>query len=477
MFCDISKAFDRVWHKGLLVKLARIGITGELLEWIESYLSDRKQRVVINGKSSDWGDVKAGVPQGSVLGPLLFLIYINDITFTTENSEIRLFADDTVMYLFVDNPIANAEALNKDLENLSIWATEWLVNFSPAKTKSMIFTRKRKKQHYPPLFMDGQTLDNVESHKHLGVTFSTNLSWNEHIENITVNASRCLDVLNALKYKLDRHTLEKLYVSFIRSKLEYASTVWDNCNQQLKDMVENVQYRAAKIISGATHRTSHKIVYKELGWEYLEERRKKQRLKVFYKIKNKTAPKYLQNIIPPPLAEQNRYELRNDNNYHPPRTRTSAFQNSFLPATLTDWNRLDNDLKSSESIDSFTNMLNKDSIKVPLWFYSGDRFHSIMHARMRMLCSLLNDHLYSLAHVIDSPSCLCGAQRETNKHFLFECPLYVIERNEMLLNLVSIEFKPTLTNLLFGSVKYPAELNISAFMHIQTFIKKTGRFK
>ena len=106
IFCDISKAFDRVWHKGLLYKLQTVGITGHLLQWFTDYFNNRKQRLVLPGVFSDWTDLKASVPQGSILGPLLFLIYINDIV-RNINSFIRTFADDTSLYIKVENPISN----------------------------------------------------------------------------------------------------------------------------------------------------------------------------------------------------------------------------------------------------------------------------------------------------------------------------------------------------------------------------------
>ena len=178
-----------MWHPGLLAKLARVGIAGNLLAWFENYLTNRQQRVVINGQTSSWGKVSAGVPQGSVLGPLLFLVYINDVTHAVEHSQVRLFADDTILYLFVDNPVADAIALNKDLANLSDWASEWLVKFSPSKTKTMIMTRKRKKPKHPKLCMAGTVLNDVTAHKHLGVTLANDLTWNEHIEDVATRAS------------------------------------------------------------------------------------------------------------------------------------------------------------------------------------------------------------------------------------------------------------------------------------------------
>ena len=123
IFCDISKAFDRVWHNGLIFKLEQNGICGSVLTWLKHYLKDRKQHVLVNGQQSIWGNIKAGVPQGSVLGPLLFLIYINDIVHVINYCKIRLFADDTCLYIIVDNTRQEAAIrMNKDLESINNWA-------------------------------------------------------------------------------------------------------------------------------------------------------------------------------------------------------------------------------------------------------------------------------------------------------------------------------------------------------------------
>ena len=127
VFCDIFKAFDRIWHQGILYKLLKIGIPGNLLNWFENYLDNHQQRVIINGKN--WSQILAGVPQGSVLGPLLLLIYINNICDGID-SEIKLFADDTTVYVTVDNPNTAAEQLNYDLDHMTRWAKQWLINFS-----------------------------------------------------------------------------------------------------------------------------------------------------------------------------------------------------------------------------------------------------------------------------------------------------------------------------------------------------------
>ena len=140
-FCDISKAFDRVWHRGLIAKLKHYGICGPLLNWFISYLTNRFQRVVISGGVSGWLEILAGVHQGSILGPLLFIMFINDIV-KEIHSNIRLFADDTSLYIIVDFPDSAAQILNLDLERLYNWAVQWLVKFNPIKTESLLFSRR-----------------------------------------------------------------------------------------------------------------------------------------------------------------------------------------------------------------------------------------------------------------------------------------------------------------------------------------------
>ena len=229
-FCDISKAFDRVWHKGLILKLKRAGIYGLLLDWLSNYLRDGKQMVVIPGGVSDWECAKAGVPQGSNLGPLLFLLYINDIV-ENINSCVRLFADDTSLYIIVDNPNNAANILNSDLSINHKWAETWLVKFNPSKSESFFVSRKINRLHHPPLIMNNQYINEVPYHKHLGLFLSSDGSWHEHINYITSKAWQRIYIMRKLKFLLDRDSLNRIYISFIRPVLEYADVVWDNCTQ------------------------------------------------------------------------------------------------------------------------------------------------------------------------------------------------------------------------------------------------------
>ena len=163
VFCDISKAFDRVWHAGLLAKLKAAGVSGNIHAWSADYLSDRKQRVVLPGAVSDWTYIRAGVPQGSILGPLLFLLYINGIV-NDIGSNIRLFADDTSLFIIVDDPVTAAGCINADLGKISNWASTWLVTFNPSKTETLLISRKLNKPLHPPLFMQNHLISEVDFH-------------------------------------------------------------------------------------------------------------------------------------------------------------------------------------------------------------------------------------------------------------------------------------------------------------------------
>ena len=152
VFLDISKAFDKVWHAGLLKKLEALGVRDPLLSWIESYLFNRKQRVVVEGQSSEWANINAGVPQGSVLGPLVFLIYINDLTDKLISNPF-IYADDTMLFEVVENADVSAANLNDDLNRISHWSSKWLVTMNPSKCRSLVFSLKRSSQTSSPFFI------------------------------------------------------------------------------------------------------------------------------------------------------------------------------------------------------------------------------------------------------------------------------------------------------------------------------------
>ena len=168
VFLDISKAFDRVWHDGLIYKLQCCGIHNDLLKIIRSFLANRKQRTVLNGKTSNWGSVTAGVPQGSILGPLFYLVYINDLT-EDLRCNAKLFADDTSLFTIVHNANAAASDMNHDLEIIKAWASKWRMSFNPDPNKQAVevtFSTKRVKTDHPDILFGGVPVVKVEEHKH-----------------------------------------------------------------------------------------------------------------------------------------------------------------------------------------------------------------------------------------------------------------------------------------------------------------------
>ena len=191
VFCDISKAFDRVWHRDLLHKLEKYGIKGELLLWIESYLNSRKQKVFVNGVLSSQMKLNAGVP-GSVLGPLLFLIYINDIA-DNLTGKARLFADDTSLSYSLSDLAEIEIVLNDDLEKLKVWANKWLIMFNPLKTEVMLISNIFH-DYDLRLTYDNTRLNIVETHKHLGIHLSSNNKWTKHIDSV-ISASKQVSYL------------------------------------------------------------------------------------------------------------------------------------------------------------------------------------------------------------------------------------------------------------------------------------------
>ena len=222
-----------MWHAGLLAKLHTAGVTGNVHAWFADYLSNRKQRVVLPGAVSDWATIHARVPQVSILDPLLFLLCINDIVHDI-GSNIRLFADDTSLFIIVDDPVTAAGCINTDLVRISKWASTWLslVTFNP---ETLLIPHKLNSPVHPPLFMENHQISEADSHKHLGFYFSHDCTWHQHINHITVKAWARITIVRKLKFKLYRKSLETIYTAFIRPLIEYGDIIWDNCSQYEKE--------------------------------------------------------------------------------------------------------------------------------------------------------------------------------------------------------------------------------------------------
>ena len=265
VFLDVSSAFDKVWHNGLISKLQQIGVKDDFLQTIMSYLDGRKQVVVIDGIKSDTLEITAGVPQGSRLGPLLFIIYLNDIIHEIE-SDILIFADDTSLMASGTDPSETANQINRDLIKISQWAEKWRVIFNAKKSKDIIFSNKCL-NNSPPLVFGESFIERVNTHKHLGLVLTSDLNWTQQINEVSLKANRKLSVLRSVKL-LDRQTLDLLYKLTVRSVIDYALPVYYK-SLKLTDLarLNNIQYKAAKLVTGASHLTNKDKLNLELGWE------------------------------------------------------------------------------------------------------------------------------------------------------------------------------------------------------------------
>ena len=417
VFLDISKAFDRVWHAGLIYKLRKAGIRGKLLNWFIDYLKDRQQRVILNGQFSDWKFTKAGVPQGAVLGPLLFLVFIDDIVHIIQNCQIRLFADDTCLFITVDNRAEAAEMINLDLANIEDWSREWLVNFSAPKTKSLIISNKHYTHEHPRLFLHNQEIKEVSQHKHLGVTLSSNLRWNAHLDDIVSKCTKKLDMMRALKFKLDRKSLEIIFFSFILPVIDYADVIYAGTYDSDLCKLDRIQVDAMRIVTGATEKSNINLLFTETDWQRFDSRRKSHVLCLMYKIVNGLAPSYLCDILQSINSLQTGYNLRREGNIRVPFARTESYKRSFFPHGIQLWNSTDVNLRNLPSITEFKLKFKPDISPSKTILYYGERWASIHHARLRLGCSKLNSHLCYNLHVIPSPECSCGAAVEDVAHF------------------------------------------------------------
>ncbi|KXJ07198.1 putative RNA-directed DNA polymerase from transposon BS [Exaiptasia diaphana] len=246
LLLDFSKAFDKVSHAKLLHKLKGYGICGKTYNWISSFLSNRSQFVSVNGSHSSCIPVTSGVPQGSVLGPALFLVFINDIT-SQSKSQLRLSADDTVMNRKI-NSFSDHQTLQEDLNNLSKWANDWQMKFNVSKCHLLSVTNKRKPSNYLYTIND-EVLPKATEQDYLGVRCCSNLRWGPHCSKVANKANKVLGLLRRTLKPCSKATKEKAYFALVRPILEYAAPVWNPYTDSDVNRIEQVQKNAARFVA------------------------------------------------------------------------------------------------------------------------------------------------------------------------------------------------------------------------------------
>jgi len=487
VFLDISKAFDKVWHIGLLFKLRQLGISGKLLDWISSYLSDRRQRVVISGTTSDWEFLHAGVPQGSILGPLLFLIYISDITDGIV-SNMNLFADDSLLMEAFTDIYEACTKLNNDLDHLSAWAAQWLVVFSEPKTVYMLLSNRQREafRNHPDLFLNNICLNEVSNHSNLGVIFSNDMSWNLHIQKILLKANGALSCIQRASMFLTRSTKAHLYKSLVLPIIDYGDVIYDNAPMHLKEKLNQLQRKAALMCTRAYRHTESMKLLQELGWNSLESRRKMHRLNLFYKIKNKLTRPYLSSLCPGTVGERaERYNLRNRNDISKSALRTSKALNSYFPKTANEWNALSPSLRNLTTYNHFKSKLKAlIKVEIPHHFVQCNGYPAVLHTRVRLGLSALNDQRFSY-NLIDHRHCpFCPRQIENAMHYFLVCPQYAAQRETLMQNISgilpnfnSLSKKQKLHTLLYGTPNINIAMNIRLQNMVELYLVNSHRFE
>jgi hypothetical protein len=348
---DFSKAFDKVPHNRLIHKICHYGIRGALAEWLRSFLTNRTQCVVVDGQSSAAADVLSGVPQGTVLGPLLFLLYINDLPEKLESS-CRLFADDCLVYSDISSS-ADTEILQRDLQKLEKWQNDWLMSFNPKKCSTITFaTRDPPKREYT---FCGETLKSEDSTTYLGVQLANNLSWNNQTQNAVTKAQKVLGLVRRNLWNCPEKVKTTAYQALVRPHLEYAVGAW--CPYRMKNVkaVERIQVQAARFCKRNYSREKGTVtgILEELGWATLEDRRTIHNLTLMYKIRNKL----LEVTMDGKLAHNPRKTRGHNQKYHEPAARLDVYKNSFFPSTIKLWNKLPSLVAEAKTLGTFKSSL------------------------------------------------------------------------------------------------------------------------
>ena len=360
--------------------------------------------------------------------------------------------------------------------SLDDWSKQWLISFYALKTHTMTVSRKVPPISHPPLIFQNHQLEDVSYHRHLGITLKSDLTWSHHINLIAQKANRLINILKCLQFRLDRNSLETIYMSFIRSLLEYGSPIWDGCTQADADRLEAIQTTAATVIAGAMKGTSTSKLYEEVGWETLAERRDKAKLIIMYKIVNNLTPSYLRDLLPETPPSAINHNTRHRPEIYPFCARTSLLDKSFFPSTVRQWNQLPYETRNVASLGQFKAKL-KFTPKQPVCYsellYFGNRSTAVKHTRLRLGCSRLNAHLFKIG-VIDSPQCSCGTGIEDTLHHFFMCPMYSNLRVDLSSKVIPIA-PFTSATLLFGNKDCSLDQNYTIFTAVHEYIVKTER--
>ena len=362
VFCDLSKAFDTLNHDILLKKLEHYGIRDTALTWFTSYLNNRSQFVELNGHKSENLPLPTGVPQGSILGPLLFLLYINDLPSAADLKYV-IFADDSNLLIQGNNLDALSIKLNKELKGISDYFKANQLKLNAKKTKTVVFRKKNlpSEQTQPEIFLDGEKLGICEEAQFLGITIDSTLSWEKHCISVANKISRNNSVINRVKNLLPPPSLKLLYHSFIHPHVLYGLPAWGGCNAQNRKRIVNIQKRAIRTITKSYFSAHTEPRMKKLGLLKFEDLYEQQCLILMHDCYYQRAPKKINSLLSSPHSSD--YNLRgpaqNPLDFKKPSFKSRAASHSFSANGPALWNSTPNDLRKIEQKGLFKRSLKK----------------------------------------------------------------------------------------------------------------------
>jgi hypothetical protein len=350
VYLDFAKAFDKVPHQRLISKLQKHGLDGGVLEWIRAWLSNRKQRVSIRGEKSGWRSVTSGIPQGSVLGPLLFIMFINDIDNVVQNSLLK-FADDTKIFGVIQNKVQHQQ-LQDDLSNLVDWSKKWQMQFNTSKCKVLHIGKTNHRYQY---VMDNQVLESVKEERDLGVVISDDLKVSANCQDVYSKANRILGMINRSITYRSKDILVPLYKSLVRPLVEYCTPAWSPYYQKDKDLIERLQHRLTRMIP-RLKLLPYTDRLRELNLWSLEERRNRADLIEVYRICHGLSGIQRDDLFELVVDSRTRGHSLKLKKF---RCRLDLRKYFFSERVVDRWNLLDDETVKAVSLNSFKNRLNK----------------------------------------------------------------------------------------------------------------------
>ena len=349
---DLSKAFDTIHHKILLRKLESYGIRGQTLSWFSDYLKNRKQFVVFHSHESCKQNIECGVPQGSILGPLLFLIYINDLIYSSSSLTYVLFADDTNILYSHKNLNTLITTLNLELAKVSQWFKCNKLSLNIDKTNYINFRTTHSQNQNIIIHIDGQPLVEKQSTKFLGLTIEFNLSWNEHIRKVHTSMSRNIGILYKLRDLLTNKSLFTLYNALILPHIIYCNILWGNCSTTKINSLLLLQKRALRIITHSNYLAHSEPLFYNLKTLKINDIHIWQTGIFMYKYTFNQLPSSFHNTFTYNSTIHS-YPTRHATDYHLENPKLVVALKSIRHMGPDIWNALPNNLRHNTSLHSF----------------------------------------------------------------------------------------------------------------------------